>query len=217
MRTSILLLSAFGCATRDPDGSADTIADSDILEPTDEATTDPTDGTDPTDVASLTLEIPALTANDAQLSGRCALRLPVAYECDNPNPAVNWSDAPASTQAFVLIFDDPDAGDYPHWAVYDLPGDGTGIAAEASGKGISGAMPAGAKELENGFGWTGYLGSCPSSPHVYRWRLWAVDAPFDGDLSGPVKRQFKDLATWAEAHAVASVESCHVYGPATSN
>lgn len=157
---------------------------------------------------AFTLVLPAATAYDGELAGRCAQQLGVEYECRNPNPEVRWSGAPAGTVAFALVLDDPDADDFDHWAVVNLPGDGDGIEAGVSGDGVEGTLPGAAYELENGFGFVGYLGSCPPAPHVYRWRLWALSEALGEGLS-----RFDQVESQAEAAALGVAESCHVYGP----
>lgn len=160
-------------------------------------------------VEPFSLTIPALTSsaghpNEAECDGQ----LPVEYECANASPEVAWSGAPSETVAYVLIFDDPDAGDYDHWAVVNIPADATGLIAGASGDGVTPTMPDGAYELDNGFGWTGYLGSCPPSPHTYRWRMWALPAPLAEGLTS-----FDEVEAAAASSAIGLAEACHVYGP----
>jgi phosphatidylethanolamine-binding protein (PEBP) family uncharacterized protein len=51
--------------------------------------------------------------------------IPPGYTCDGEDrsPPLAWSDAPASTKAFALIMDDPDApaGVWVHWVLFDIP------------------------------------------------------------------------------------------------
>jgi len=51
--------------------------------------------------------------------------IPRKHTCDGPDvsPALSWAEAPADTQSFALIVDDPDApvGTWVHWVLYDLP------------------------------------------------------------------------------------------------
>lgn len=157
---------------------------------------------------AFTVTLPAATPYEGELGERCGQQLSVEYECRNPNPEVRWAGAPAGTVAFALVLDDPDAGEFDHWAVVNLPGDGGGIDAGVSGEGVEGTLPGEAYELENGFGFVGYLGSCPPEPHVYRWRLWALSAALDEGLS-----RFDQVERQAEAAALGLAETCHVYGP----
>ena len=50
--------------------------------------------------------------------------IPREFTCDGANvsPPLAWADVPAGTAALVLLVDDPDARDFVHWIVLDLPG-----------------------------------------------------------------------------------------------
>ena len=145
------------------------------------------------------------------LESSCDVQMPVEFECFQPNPTVTWAGAPDGTVAYVLVFDDPDAGDYPHWAIVNIPAAEGGLDAGISGEAITNTPPDGAYELDNGFGWSGYLGSCPPAPHTYRWRLWAVSEALPEGLGS-----FAEVAAAADAVALAQTSTCHVYGPRAS-
>jgi Raf kinase inhibitor-like YbhB/YbcL family protein len=141
----------------------------------------------------------------------CELALPVENACFNPNPEIVWEGAPEGTVAFALIFDDPTAGDFPHWAIYNIPGGETGLDAGISGDGATSSPPSGSVELNNGFGSAGYLGSCPQAVNQYRWRLWALSEEID---SSPANYDAVEAA--AEAVSLDMVEMCHVFDGANS-
>jgi Raf kinase inhibitor-like YbhB/YbcL family protein len=176
----------------------------------DETGPDTSDDTAPDDTGgALAVWLPAATSSDGDpLADRCDWKLDVTYECENGNPEVRWSGAPEGTVAFALVFDDPDAGEFDHWAIVNVPADETGIEAGVSGQGLGTDLPEGSYELENGFGFTGYLGSCPPAPHVYRWRLWALSTALDEGLS-----RFSQVERQAEERALGVAETCHIYGP----
>ena len=71
------------------------------------------------------------------LESSCDVQMPVEFECFQPNPTVTWADAPDGTVAYVLVFDDPDAGDYPHWAIVNIPAAEGGLDAGISGEAIT--------------------------------------------------------------------------------
>jgi len=105
--------------------------------------------------------------------------IPKKFTCsaDDVSPALSWTDAPAGTQAFALIADDPDApaGTWVHWVIYDLP---------AASRGLPEGLPkqeivaGGGSQGRNDFGRIGYGGPCPppGSPHRYFFKLYALSA-----------------------------------------
>lgn len=195
------MLFLLACTAPDPADDTDTDADTD---------TD-TDTTDTDTDLEFGLSLPAATSSAGNaLEAECAWELSVEYECQNDSPALTWVGTPTGTVAFALVFDDPDAGDFDHWALVNIPGDLMGLDAGISGSTAAGVLPDGAYELENGFGFDGYLGSCPPSPHVYRWRLWALFEPLDSDLS-----RFSQVINQAEDRALGLAETCHIYGPSS--
>jgi len=143
--------------------------------------------------------------------------LPEDYECYQSNPAILWEGVPEGTEALALIFDDPTAGNFPHWAIYNIPPSATGLDEGISGQGVTNSPPAGASELENGFTYDGYLGSCPCSPtpNTYRWRLWALSEELPDPGPGNASAQFNELADAAEDASIEELEMSHRYGPAT--
>lgn len=214
--------------TADTDVTTDTDVDTDVTE-TDPPDTDGTTDTD-TDVtgtpAVFTLSSPDLVSSaghpDAAL---CPWILPEAFSCDGPNPELAWSGVPAGTASLMLIFDDPDAGFYPHWAVVNVDPTLTGFAGGISGDGIPSALPKadldgdgmddGALEILNGGGSKSYFGSCPGqATHIYRWRLYALDAIVpQGTFSGSASKQFGQAEDFADLHTLGMASMCHIYKP----
>ncbi len=87
--------------------------------------------------------------------------IPREFSCDGANvsPPLAWVGVPAGSAALVLLVDDPDARDFVHWIVLDLPG---------------------AQQGRNDFGDTGWGGPCPpSGTHRYRFTLTALKARLD--------------------------------------
>jgi Raf kinase inhibitor-like YbhB/YbcL family protein len=137
--------------------------------------------------------------------------IPARYTCDGENisPPLEWSGAPAGTQSFVLIVEDPDApsGVFRHWAVYNLPperislpeGAGRGAHAEPLSQGI------------NDFGHARYDGPCPPpghGTHHYHFRLAALDTP---RLIVTPKARVADIWRAAEPHIIAEAELVGTY------
>jgi Raf kinase inhibitor-like YbhB/YbcL family protein len=180
----------------------DASAVTDVIE-SPEDTTDVEGGAPPGD----TLEAPFTLASADFTDGGA---MPEAFACCQGSPSLSWSGVPEGTVSFALIYDDPDAGDFDHWAVYNIPADVAEIAAGSSGKGITAALPEGATELNNGFGFPGYLGSCPPTNHTYRWRLWALNGTVD---SAPAS--FAGLEAAASALSLGVAQISQTFGPKT--
>jgi len=116
--------------------------------------------------------------------------IPRKYTCegDDLSPPLRWSDAPAGTQSFVLIVDDPDAPDpaaprmtWVHWVVFNLPSDAAGLVEDIA------ELPAGAECGLNDWKHPGYGGPCPPiGRHRYVHKLYALDCKLTG-LAKPTK------------------------------
>ncbi len=105
--------------------------------------------------------------------------IPKKCTCDGPDvsPALAWTDAPAGTQSFALIMDDPDApvGTWVHWALYDLPASTHEL---AEGVPKQEELPNGTRQGRNDFRRIGYGGPCPPAgpAHRYFFKLYALDS-----------------------------------------
>lgn len=148
---------------------------------------------------AFTLTSPAF-ANDQRIPDRHTRR------GGNVSPALEWSGAPAGTQGFALIVEDPDApsGTFRHWAMHGIPGDATGLPEGAGAED-------GRRHGVNDFGNAGYDGPEPPEghgPHRYAFRLAALDQPHlelpDHVSAGPM---------WDEAlrHVLEEAELVGIY------
>jgi Raf kinase inhibitor-like YbhB/YbcL family protein len=101
------------------------------------------------------------------------------YTCDGADlsPALNWTDAPAGTQSFALIADDPDApvGTWTHWIIWNIPAKTTAL---SEGVPKVEKLSDGTRQGRNDFKRIGYGGPCPppGKPHRYFFKLYALDA-----------------------------------------
>ena len=108
--------------------------------------------------------------------------IPKKFTCDGPNvsPQLSWKDAPAATQSFALIMDDPDApvGTWVHWVLYNLPAN-----AQELPEGVEKQeQPANdALQGRNDFRKIGYGGPCPPAgkPHRYFFKLYSLGTKLD--------------------------------------
>ena len=91
--------------------------------------------------------------------------IPAKYSCDGEDvaPPLEWQNVPADAKALALLMDDPDAGHYTHWVVFNMPPDATTV----NGGGLG----------ENSFGDVGYGGPCPpkgDEAHRYVFAVYAL-------------------------------------------
>lgn len=106
--------------------------------------------------------------------------IPKKFTCEGPDvsPALSWSEAPAGTQSFGLIMDDPDApaGTWVHWVLYNLPADTRELSENVP---KDRELANGARQGTNDFKKVGYGGPCPppGPAHRYFFKLYALDAP----------------------------------------
>jgi Raf kinase inhibitor-like YbhB/YbcL family protein len=137
--------------------------------------------------------------------------IPKKFTCDGPDvsPQLGWNDAPAGTESFALMADDPDApvGTWVHWVLYDLPGSAREL---AEGVAKQEQLPSGARQGRNDFGKIGYGGPCPppGKPHRYFFKLYALDAKTNlkaGATKADVERALK-------GHVIGQAELMGMYG-----
>lgn len=122
--------------------------------------------------------------------------IPATYTCDgdDTSPPLAWDEVPEGTAAFALIVEDPDARDFVHWVLADIPGDEGGL---PEGEGDSIGVPG-----RNSFGRTGWGGPCPPrGEHRYVFTLYALSAPLElsGEADAAAVRDAMDGKVLAEA------------------
>ncbi len=105
-------------------------------------------------------------------------RIPDEYTAAGKNisPPLSWSSAPAGTQSFALICDDPDApvGTWIHWVIYNIPGTEHALAENLPPQET---LPDGAAQGVNSWSKVGYGGPAPppGKTHRYFFKLYALD------------------------------------------
>jgi len=100
--------------------------------------------------------------------------IPGRFTCDGDDvsPPLSWDDPPAGTGGFVLVVDDPDAGNFIHWVLANIPAE---VRSLAEGGGDGTGVPG-----RNNFGRVGWGGPCPpSGEHRYRFSLYAIPELLD--------------------------------------
>ncbi len=115
--------------------------------------------------------------------------LPAANGCDGEghSPTILWHDVPTDAQSLVVLAEDPDASNFVHWLVYDIPGGEAGLTAGLSDQAVLGD---GSFQGRNSFGKIGYGAPCPpvGSTHHYQFLVYALDAKL-GLASGATEEQ----------------------------
>jgi Raf kinase inhibitor-like YbhB/YbcL family protein len=143
--------------------------------------------------------------------------IPVEHSCDGSDrsPSLSWSGAPAATQSFALVIDDPDAPDpaapkmtWVHWVLYNIPPD----ARELGGGVHESGLPKGTRAGLNDWKRTAYGGPCPPvGRHRYFHKLYALDVVLP-DLGHPTKKQLEQAMLGhilAQCELVGSYERAH--------
>jgi hypothetical protein len=112
-----------------------------------------------------TLTSPAFTDGGA---------IPARHSCMGADlsPPLEWSGAPEGTSAYALVVHDPDARDFVHWVVADIPAHAGGLP-----EGVPASGPGAPPQGLNDFGRPGWAGPCPppgSGDHHYVFTLHAL-------------------------------------------
>jgi Raf kinase inhibitor-like YbhB/YbcL family protein len=139
--------------------------------------------------------------------------IPRRYTCQGEDVSVPlaWSGAPAATQSFVLIVDDPDAPDpkaprmtWVHWVLYNIPATAMGLKEAIR----SGELPKGTMEGLNDWKRTGYGGPCPPiGRHRYFHKLYALSTQLPA-MESPTKA---DLEQAMKGHVIEKAELIGTY------
>ncbi len=116
--------------------------------------------------------------------------IPKKFTCSGPDvsPQLAWTEPPAGGKTFALLVDDPDApaGNWNHWAIWNLPPSARSL---PEGVGKSRHLPDGTEQGLNDFRKVGYNGPCPpaNKPHHYHFKLYALDKRLNlkGDAGEP--------------------------------
>jgi Raf kinase inhibitor-like YbhB/YbcL family protein len=127
-------------------------------------------------------------------------RIPTKY------PPLDWSDAPAGTESFLLVVEDPDAprGTFHHWGLYNLKTRGVpeGFASADREDDIETAI--------NDFGEADYCGPAPPpghGTHHYHFKVAALNITIDP----PAWAKVADVWHFARGHIIDEAELVGTY------
>jgi Raf kinase inhibitor-like YbhB/YbcL family protein len=124
--------------------------------------------------------------SEANAGTGTSLRGPWACGGQNISPALAWSHAPAETQSFAIIMDDPDAASGRggnHWITYDIPPSAKAVARGDAGKFVGG----------NSGNGTPYHGACAepgAKAHHFIFMIYALDTGLGKLKPGLTKAEF---------------------------
>jgi Raf kinase inhibitor-like YbhB/YbcL family protein len=129
-------------------------------------------GDDGIDVSSST---PGFVLGSTAFSAGEAIPEKYAGATGGGSPPLAWTGAPEGTKSLALIVDDPDAGGFTHWVVYDIPASASALP-EGCPKGGTLPEPRGARQGTNSMAEPGWYGPKPPEKHRYVFTLYALDA-----------------------------------------
>ena len=126
------------------------------------------------------------------------------------SPELKWSQVPAGTQSFVLLFHDPEPilnksskMDITHWLIWNIPGTSTGLSEGVA----AGELPDGSRQVS--LRANAYMGpGAPAGPyHHYTFELYALDTKLEVPQGTPQEAA-------ATRTAVVNAMDGHVLGKA---
>ncbi|PSQ19221.1 YbhB/YbcL family Raf kinase inhibitor-like protein [Halobacteriales archaeon QS_8_69_26] len=111
--------------------------------------------------------------------------VPVRHTCDGEDvsPALSFDGLPDAAETLAVVVDDPDAGGFAHWLLWNVPADAGSIPGGIERADTVSELD-GARQGTNGFDEVGYRGPCPprgDDPHTYRFTAYAVETTLDLD------------------------------------
>lgn len=122
--------------------------------------------------AAFTLTSPTITAGGV---------IPLTHVCTNQggmnlSPALAWTDPPAGTMSFAVVFTDifNVAQPFAHSAIYDIPATATGLPADVDKVYAPPDVPGAHQTLGYNGTTRGYLGPCPNAMHTYEFAVYAL-------------------------------------------
>jgi Raf kinase inhibitor-like YbhB/YbcL family protein len=100
---------------------------------------------------------------------------------EDVSPTLTVESVPTDAETLAIVMDDPDANNYLHWLIWNIPAD-RGEMPEGVPQTETVDSLDGARQGTNDFGELGYRGPFPppdDGPHTYRFTTYAVDTTLD--------------------------------------
>ncbi len=138
----------------------------------------PSDATYPSDIKTDDAPIdaaPQLSLTSTAYADGAAI--PLDHVCTerggtNRSPPLAWSDVPAGTMSFAIVFTDLNNG-LVHSAIYDIPGTLRSIPGDVEKLYAPPSVP-GAHQVRAWTNVRGYEGPCPNQPSMYEHKIYAL-------------------------------------------
>ena len=133
----------------------------------------------------------------------------------NLSPSLTWTAGPDRTRSYVVIVEDPDAGDVRpllHWLAYDIPADTLELSAKT--KNLARLIePVAFSQGVNdhgGLGWTGPHPPVGDPAHPYHFQVFALDRA----KLAPPGAKFEDVVSRMSGHVLAKGQMIGRYAQA---
>jgi Raf kinase inhibitor-like YbhB/YbcL family protein len=121
--------------------------------------------------------------------------IPQRYTADGEDvsPPFTISGVPSEAGPLALVVDDPDANDFVHWLLWNVPAERTSLPEGIDRTETVDSLD-GARQGTNGFGDVGYRGPSPpedDGPHTYEFTFHAIDSTLDVE-AGATRSELAD-------------------------
>lgn len=139
-------------------------------------------------------------------------KIPAKYTADgyNISPPLSIEGVDNRTVTFALIVDDPDAGGFTHWIIWNIPASVTSIHENVPTTTWTVDTLGGAVQGLNSFGDVGYSGPAPpGETHTYRFKLYALNTTL---TLGPGRYSRADLENAMQGYIIAEATLTGKYG-----
>ncbi|ELZ24283.1 hypothetical protein C475_13577 [Halosimplex carlsbadense 2-9-1] len=100
---------------------------------------------------------------------------------DDVSPPMTVENVPAKAETLAIVLDDPDANEFLHWLIWNVPADTDEIPEGIPQSGTVDSL-GGARQGTNDFGEVGYRGPLPpegDAAHTYQFTTYAVDTSLE--------------------------------------
>ena len=129
--------------------------------------------------------------------------IPPRFACtgEDLSPELAWGAPPEGTVTLALLFDDPDAFNWVHWLIYNIPAESGGL---PEGMPSDPQLADGSLQGQTSWGTMGYRGPCPppGAPHTYVFTLYALDTSLALDAGADVNA----FQLAIDGHVLAEIE-----------